>query len=452
MHHASIILALASAPGWSERALIRASGAGSLELLDRRLERPLSRTRAARAVRLLLGPDQGLPCLACVYESPRSYTGEDGFELIIPGSPLLASRVVNSLIGASEANARLATPGEFSARAYMNGRLDLDQAEGVSALIAARSRAQADAARRLLEGARGQEFRAWYEEVVSLLALVEAGIDFTDQEDVVPITADELRRRLGVLESSMTSALGGAGVRPATAAPVVALVGPPNAGKSTLFNALLGRKRSVASAVAGTTRDVLREQLDLNGDVPGAGSVELLDLPGLETTPIDGSPSAAAAQQAARRALAEADVILHCDPSGVFVPVERNPAATVIRVQTKADLAAFQPAAPSERVMAVCSLDGWHIGPLRRAIADTATGPSDAVERANLIPRHHRAVAGAVVAISTAIQLCTDGSALDPAVVAQSLREAADHLGDLAGRISPDDVLGRIFATFCIGK
>ncbi len=453
----STILALASAPGFSPRAILRASGPSAGELLDAITESPIPRARGAYTSRLRL-TDHGpaLPALVCRFLAPHSYTGEHSFELQIPGNPTLVDRLLQRLLTLPvDPPARLAGPGEFTARAFMAGKLTLDQAEGVAAIISARSRDQLDAARRLLAGSTGAAYRAWADELLTLLALVEAGIDFTDQEDVVAIDAPTLDARLARLESQIAPLLAGAGPREAAGAlPVAALVGPPNAGKSTLFNTLLGRRRAVVSDIPGTTRDCLRETLELGRAAPGAGPVELMDLPGLDPGATLDGPSAAAAQHAARHALAHADIIIHCDPSGRFEPIpDVAPAARTIRVRTKADLPGPRP--DTAGALAVCALDGWHLGPLRRALADAAVGGSSAAADAISIPRHRRALFEAGSAIRdcrAALRRAGPRRLPDPELLAESLRRACDALGELTGRVAPDDVLGRIFSTFCVGK
>jgi tRNA modification GTPase len=248
---------------------------------------------------------------------------------------------------------RAAGPGEFTARAYLNDKLTLDQAEGIAATIAAESEEQLSAARGLAEGRTGDVYRAWAEELATLLALVEAGIDFSDQEDVVPISPADLARRLDMVARQLEGHLGAAAGREhADALPRVVLAGSANAGKSTLFNALLGRRRAVVSDVAGTTRDVLEEELDLSRDRGGAGRVMLVDVAGLDAAA--GGLIEESAQLAAQRAIESADVILHCDPTARFAVGGKGWRASTVRVRTKSDL----PGASDENAIRVCALDG----------------------------------------------------------------------------------------------
>lgn len=425
------ITALASPPGRSARALIRISGPDTFKLLARlRGDPPVTGPTSAS---FRLTETLSLPILLIGARAPRSYTGEDAAEILLPGNPALVDRVLARLTSVS--GVRLATPGEFTARAYLNGKLSLDQAEGVAATIAAQNENQLAAARELLSGSAGRRYRAWAEEAATLLALVEAGIDFSDQEDVVAIAPAELTSRLQALIEAIESHVGRrAGAESRSALPLVVLVGEPNAGKSTLFNALLKRTRSVVSPRAGTTRDVIEEELDLSRDLPGAGTVTLADMAGLETSVCG---IGAMAREHALRAIATADVVLHCDPTGLFPALTTK--TVVIRVRTKAD----QPGRGGD--IPVCALDGWNLPVLRRTIADAACAGT--VEAgAAVLPRHARALSEAADCLGDAM---TAGS---PELVAGSLRSALDALGEITGRISPDEVIGRIFSTFCIGK
>ncbi len=456
MRTGDTIVAIASPPGRAARGVIRASGPGVPALLTEVLEGDPPVGASAARFRL---PPRSFAVLVARYAAPRSYTGEDAAELLLPGNPALLERVLARLVAfEGGGGVRLAEPGEFTARAYLAGKLTLDQAEGVAATISAESDEQLRGARALLEGSSGAAYRAWAEEVATLAALVEAGIDFTDQEDVVPIAPADLQRRLRGVQSSIEACLGPRTGEVRESEPRVVLAGEPNAGKSTLFNALLGRRRAVVSPLAGTTRDVLQEPLDLAGVLPGAGRVLLVDVAGVRDgdagTGSGSEPDAAIAAEAdarARAAIREADAVIHCDPSGRFPPLGVGARTTVIRVRTKADLP--EPAGASGESLAVCALDGWNLPVLRRALADAAWGGAfDSA--AAVLPRHRRALVQALEAMCQAhARADGDERALgDPAAVADALRGALDALGELTGRISPDDVIGRVFATFCVGK
>src|SRR5262245_10218208 len=412
MRAGDTIVAAATPQGRAARAMIRVSGAATGDVM--RLFVGAAGGAGAGVGLLSLSEHAQLPVLLARFPAPHSYTGEHVVEVQVPRNPLLVERVQARL--ASIPGVRLAAPGEFSARAYLAGKLSLDQAEGVAATVAAVSDEELEASRRLLQGRAGADYRRWAEELTTLLALVEAGIDFTDQEDVVAIPAARLRERLGALGGEIQQAGGAARGREQTPAePLVVLAGKPNAGKSTLFNSLLGRARAIASPVAGTTRDVLVEPLNLAGVLPGAGIVRLADMAGLDET-------ATSAQAHAAESLRSADVILWCDPTGRFAERERPGGSAVgrtIRLRTFADRPS--PSGTYED-LAVCALDGWNLPVLRRAIADAAGG-SRLAGLAALLPRHRLALSATSDALATATAaIGKDESGLsDPEVVADAL-------------------------------
>lgn len=460
---ADTIVALASGPGRAPRALVRASGRHLRRDLAPAVDVPPGRGLFTARLRLAGPPVPALPALALAYVAPASYTGEDALELLLPGGPALVERVVSRLVTLE--GVRAAEPGEFTARAYAAGRLTLEQAEGVAAAVAAAGADELAAARRLLDGRAGERYRAWSEEIAALLALVEAGVDFTDQEDVVPITPDDLARRLGALRSAMEDHAGSSrGEERADAMPGVVLLGAPSAGKSTLFNALLGRRRALTAPEPGTTRDALGETLDLSRDRPGAGAVRLIDLPGLGPAEAPDAPDATERAARARAAdeIRHADVVVACDPAGRFeLDAPGPPGRPLLRVRTKADLPdapapGEDPAARAPGVLRVCALDGRGLPALRRAIADAGRRSRAGAGLAGVAPRHARALARVRLALERAALAAAPvpgrGALRDAELVAQSLREALDALGDLAGRVTPDDVIGRIFASFCVGK
>ncbi|MFO0857576.1 MAG: GTPase [Phycisphaerales bacterium] len=404
-----------------------------------------------------------LPLLILAFPTPNSYTGEDVAELLFPSNPYLVDRVLAWLT--AHDHVRLAHPGEFTARAFLRGRLSLEQAEGVGATIAAQSLEQIDAAKQLLSGRTGNEYRLWADEITNLLALVEAGIDFTDQEDVVPIAPNALSTRIGSLITQLQKHAGASAGQESqsdTSLPLVALIGKPNAGKSTLFNALLGHQRAIASPLAGTTRDVIIERLNLSPDSPGAGEIQLADFPGLDATAATLSDQEA--QRTLHETLSRVDLFVWCDPTGKFderdLPTQ-SPKPT-LRVQTFADkITSDVPptggAALSSRwkvlPLPLCALDGWNLASLRRAIADQALSRYGS-SIASLLPRHRRAIDTAASALRAAHNdIYAHAHALaNPEALAEQLRIALTSIGELVGTITPDDVIGRVFATFCVGK
>ncbi len=465
------IAAPASGGGAGPRAIVRVSGPATCAVLKALgAFHVTSAGPGAHKVVLTIPTVWGaaeLPALVVLFKGPRSFTGEDALELQIPGNPSLVQRIMRIILAVD--GVRAAAPGEFTARAFLSGRLTAEQAEGVAAVIAARSDAELESGRRLVEGRTGESYRQLADELAGALALVEAGIDFTDQEDVVPISRDDLLTRLLTIEAGLAELAGPVSQERHTGEPVVVLVGAPNAGKSTLFNALLGRTRAVVSAAPGTTRDAVAERLDLaaRGWLPGGpgfgvGAVVLVDLAGLDASLAARSALDEAGQAAAALAIDRADVVVLCDPAGSFENTELRRAgdrasargAVVVRVRTKADLAGGC-GRGAEHAIAVCGLDGWNLGALARAIADAAESAHPA-EASLVLPRHRRALSGALDGVHSAVGALREqggGRAIERVeLVAASLRSALDELGEIAGRIGPDDIIGRVFATFCIGK
>jgi len=445
----TVILAVASPPGASLRGIVRVSGVRAFELLTPHAELGVRGTHRGR---LSLG-GLDVACLAFVFPGPGSYTGEDAVELQLPGNPVLLERVIDDLIESGRGRgieARRAEAGEFTARAFLNGKMSLTQAEGVAAIIAAQSDAQLRAGRLLAGGALGGLARGLADDLAGALALVEAGIDFTDQEDVVAIGPRELHQRVIALRDRIQDQLDrSVGTEQLDALAWVVLTGEPNSGKSTLFNALLGRTRAVVSEIAGTTRDVLAEPLSI--DTPhGPAEVMLVDLAGTDAAESDLNRQM---QAAARQAIERADLVLHCVPVGSIPGEIAN--FDRFTVRTKSDL---DPARTTGHGIAVSAHSGDGLDALRTAIARRVAdrAVSLAADALALRPRHEAALRSAARDLTETIALVESSQAERhvprPELVAATLRAALDDLGRLAGNVTPDDVLGRIFATFCVGK
>lgn len=449
MDTASTIVAPATPQAPGGRALVRLSGPNAFDAIDALATGPIERDRGVGTVRLRLSVGT-LPTLAVRLPGPHSYTGQDTVELLPPGSPTLVNAIVRDLLALH--GVRHAEAGEFSARAYLNGRLTLEQAEGVAASIAAVTGAQLDAAQRLLQGQAGRRYAALVDDLASALALVEAGADFAEEEHVVPIRAGVLRDRLdSMLEMLDSEMQGRRGRESVSARPLVVLAGAPNAGKTSLFNALLGRRRSVVSPVEHATRDAIVEPLDLDHPDLGRVTIDLADLPGTPEradAPLD-ADERASVQGVIDRALEHADVVLLCDPRGVFDAAVAG--AVTLRLRTKADT----PGAQAPGTIAVSARTGLNLDRLRLALARAVSSASrDAA--AGLLPRHAGLAQRARDALASARQTIAHDPPQGPPVVgelvAADMRLALDALGELGGRVHPDEVLGRIFASFCIGK
>lgn len=457
MRPADTIIAVSSPPGRSHRGLIRISGDKTTAILRGFGVTPPP-PREMRATRLPFGSEymaeerlsgtSELPILLSFFPAPRSYTADDMAEMQCPGNPALLDRILHRGMALG---ARLAEPGEFTCRAFLAGKMDLPQAEGVAATIAAVSDSELHAAALLRQGRLGSFTAELVQQLADSLALVESGIDFTDQEDVVAISPADLDRRLAGIVERLDDLLAHSRAWGAIEAlPRVVLVGQPSTGKSTLFNALLGRRRAVISPMAGTTRDIIAEPLTLTGAHGQAVEVMLVDIAGLDAaeTALDRE-----VQQQARRAIDTADLILSIS-DGRARFTDPQAAAASVHVQTMSDLR--PPSKPA--ALAVCAVTGAGLDALRQRIA-AALGDRAVSVAADLLalqPRHHAALHAALDRLRHARQLLAGQRRhrvlSHVELIAGSLRLALDDLETLGGKMTPDDVLGRIFARFCIGK
>lgn len=455
------IIAVSSPPGPSHRGIVRASapdlGAFVASAFDP-IPRDRTLTPTSIKARGPLSPGlHNLPILALYCRAPHTFTGEDTLEIQLPGNPALLERALHDLLDALrtvDPRAALAEPGEFTRRAYAAGRIDLTRAEGIAATIGATCDAQLRAAAHLRTGELGQWSTALVDDLSQTLALVEAGIDFVDQDDVVAISPGRLDAQLTTIETALRGLIDRSrSWSSLESLPWVVLVGPPNAGKSTLLNALLGRTRAVTSDEAGTTRDIITEPLTL----PSGGEVMLVDIAGLDVASalLDRSM-----QDAARSAIARADLVLRLIPppseggaGGGCANAAKTPAdGPTLEVHTKSDIS------PPSTGLSVSALTGEGLDTLRDAI-DTAVrdrAVSLGAEAFALRPRHVAELNATLAAINGARTLVTpqrDAASLsEMELIASHLREALDALGALGGAMTPDDVIGKVFATFCVGK
>lgn len=446
------IAALASAPGLGGVALIRLSGEGVYAIADRLAPRlsppPSDRPAGTFAYATLRGPEGETldDAVLLFYRAPHSYTGEDTVELCVHGGAVVPQRVLDALF---RLGARPAGPGEFTRRAFLNGRLDLTQAEAVADLIAAKTPRAEQAARANLHGRLSNALTPLYDDALALSADVEHLLDF-DEGELPPDFADHARERLADLAGRAHALLAtwrqGRLLRQGA---LVVLAGPPNAGKSTLLNALLGADRAIVSPEPGTTRDSIEEALDLDG-VP----LRLVDTAGLRDAPGDIERQGVAR---AKDLIARADVVLCLLPPGEDSPPDLPPGAILLR--TKSDLLPNTSGtqgpgtveSPEAAISALADPEGARetvFALLRQALA-TQQGERDAATLAT--ERQYAGLAQTLAALQDALAALDRG---EPGLVpaAQRLRDAADALGQILGRVYADDLLDRLFSHFCIGK
>lgn len=447
------IVAVSSPPGRSARGLLRISGPDTPALLNHLL---LQTPATPRQIQPATLRNPKLPTLLLRFQAPASYTGQDLAELQLPGNPALLNRILQQAIQSPNANARLAEPGEFTFRAYTAGKLDLTQAEGISATIHATSESQLAAATLLRQGKLGQTAEHLVDQLANLLALVEAGIDFTDQEDVTPIAPNILAHRITHLAATLDNILARSRSWGAIESlPRVVLVGPPSAGKSTLFNALLNRERAIIDPSPGTTRDALAEPLTLNDPDGRPVEVMLIDLAGLDANLAPDAPTPDQhAQQVVHDTLQHADLLLRIadDPSR-WTPIQTT--KPILDVLTKCDRHAKPPSTQSAIPVSAITRNG--LDNLRAAIVHALAGQAVSIraDQLALQPRHEHAIQRAASSLKQTHQLIDHANTdrlPNIELLADTLRDALDALASLGGKLTPDDIIGRVFATFCIGK
>ena len=451
------IVAPATAPGGAI-AVIRVSGAKALTLCDRifRGRTPLAEAApytvhygtivdapAAEAESPRIVDD----VLATVFRAPHSYTGEDSVEISCHGSSYIVAEILRLL---TAAGGRMATPGEFTMRAYLAGKLDLAQTEAVGDLIAASSRAAHALATNQMRGGYSSALETLRDRLLHLTALLELELDFSEEDvefadrQALRDTMEQIDREIDRLCSSFAW---GNAIKEGIA---VAIVGAPNVGKSTLLNRLLGEERALVSEIAGTTRDVIEECINIDGvlfrflDTAGVRATDdRLERMGIERT-----------MESIRRARIIIRMIDAGQPAG-----ESDEAAmsglradqTLLTVVNKLDL--HPDAALPAGAIGLSAKRGEGIDRLRRALRETI--PTDALYHGSTVvsnSRHHEALTAARKSLAHALEGLD--AALPTDLLSEEIREVIRHLGEITGRgvITPDEVLKNIFSNFCVGK
>jgi tRNA modification GTPase len=431
------IFAIASGFGRAAIAVIRISGPRTRTILET-LAGGIPHPRRL-ALRHLREPGSGAvldEALIAWMPAPNSFTGEDQAELHIHGGAAVRGAVLR-VLGSIE-GCRAAGPGEFTRRAFVNGRMDLSRVEGLADLIDAETEAQRRQALRQLEGALGALVEDWRARLIDALALLEAALDFSDEGDVPAHLESEAAAVLRDLASEIGQSLadGRRGERLREGF-IVVLAGPPNAGKSTLLNALARRDVAIVSDIPGTTRDAIEVRCDLGG-LP----VTFVDTAGLRDSD---DPVEQAGMARTRAHLGAADLTLWLVAPDVGGEGAPDGAGPVLKVATKADLSFLRDGTD----LAVSAVTGSGLSALLDRIeqkAEAALGQGDAVITRE---RHRAALTRAAEALTRA------GTALQAGrteLAAEDARLALRAIGEITGRVDVEQVLDRLFAAFCIGK
>jgi tRNA modification GTPase len=439
------IFALATPPGRSGVAVIRISGPATSTSLSALTDQALPQPRMAslRTLKALSGETID-EALVLRFVAPSSFTGEDSAELQIHGGPAVIEAVSTRLL---ELGLRPAGPGEFTRRAFQNGKLDLTEAEGLADLIDAETEAQRQQALAQLTGSLRNLYESWRERLISILAALEGEIDFPDEDDVPDhlgqVAGEPLRQLVSALESHLQDGNRGERIRDGFS---IALIGEPNAGKSSLINRLAKREAAIVTEIPGTTRDIVEVRLVLDGY-----AVIIADTAGLRETSdrveIEGVKRARRRAETADLRLGVVDVSRE---TGLTVNPFLKPGDAIIA--NKIDLSLDGMKAPSESDFAVFPISaksGEGIDTLQSWLAQTvserlAAQESPALSRA----RHRSAVTVALDHLRQAQGLIASA----PEIAAAEIHLSVRALASLTGNVDVEDVLDQVFSQFCIGK
>lgn len=456
---ADTIVAVATPPGRGGIAVLRLSGSRARDIASAVLRNPalLPAQPNVSAVVDVADPDRAGVALdraiATWFQAPRSYTGEDVVELSLHGSPVLVELALGAVLAAG---ARLATPGEFSLRGFLNGRMDLTQAEAVRDLVNAQTGHQARQAQRHLRGALSRRLAPVRERLLDLIVQLESSVEFVE-DDIEPATRAALSRDLASTAADLaalkaTHRLG----RIVAGGFSVALAGRPNAGKSSLFNRLVESERAIVTSTPGTTRDLVSEHIEIDG-IP----VRLVDTAGLRET---ADEIERIGVDRTRSAVADADVVIVVldaradDAESATALLGEAPGARRVIAINKVDLGAPDPdvlgavTGAGERPLSVSARTGLGVDGVRAAVVAAAGGGPSFAPDGLLVTnaRHFDALSRASAGLESAVETLDAGYSEEIALV--GLHDALHSLGELTGETAIDDILDRVFATFCIGK
>ena len=452
--HQDPICALATANGMGAIAVIRVSGAGVKALVSKGFSKDLS-ALSSHSVHLgwmLSASGERLDeVLVTLFDHGKSFTGQESVELACHGSPYIQQLLLQRLV---ELGCRFAEPGEFTKRAFLNGRLDLSQAEAVADLIAAQSKQAHQVALQQLRGRFSSELQQLREQLINFAALIELELDFAE-EDVEFADRSSLKQLVAsvlqmVRRLAASFELGNAikqGVP-------VAIVGAPNTGKSTLLNQLLGEERAIVSDIAGTTRDVIEEVLNIDGI-----QFRLIDTAGIRETT---ETIEALGIERSQQKIEQAKIVLCLADSGDLTNLQEtqewvqslftlHPDKHILLIQNKADLANSPNLNPQEALQ-ISALTGTGITDLKEKLVKLVLGDFS-IQDETIVSnaRHHAALQFTAAALDRA-QAGLDGQTTAD-FIAMDIREAMRQLGQITGQIDVDtDILGTIFSKFCIGK
>ncbi len=444
------IVAIATPFGESAIGMVRLTGRGVLEIAQRHFKtsKPI-KPRYAHYGELLDEKGEVLDEGVLVYyKAPHSYTGEDMVEISLHGNPLILKKAVELFL---KAGCRLAQPGEFTKRAFLSGKLDLTQAEAVAELISAKTDLARKVALRQLQGELSKYIRPLRESLLELCAYVEADIEFSEEdiptlskEQVIELVSKVIEGIDKLLKTAKTGKLIREGIK-------LAIVGKPNVGKSSLFNALLKEDRAIVTDIEGTTRDFIEESLNLRG-IP----VRLIDTAGIRQT---SDPVEKIGVQRSLKKIEEADVILFVvDASSSLTEEDLRIYETVknrdlIVVLNKIDLGEVVPLEifKGHSIIKVSALTGTGLQNLEEEILKKAGAIAQEGLNIYVSLRHEELLRKSKEVLESFLERYREED-ISPEIAMLDIREASDYLGEIVGEVTTEDILGNIFSRFCIGK
>jgi len=453
------ICALSTAPGIGAIALVRMTGPESLRIAQAVFSKNISTVSSSTAIHgwIMEGDQRIDDVLLTVFRGPNSFTGEDTVEIACHGSIFIQSEILRLLTGAG---ARLARGGEFTMRAFMNGKMDLSQAEAIGDLIASESAAAHRQAVHQMRGGFSKEINGLRDRLIHFAALVELELDFAE-EDVEFANREQFRSLLeeilGVVERLKASFKLGNVLKSGVP---VAILGAPNAGKSTLLNALLNEERAIVSDIAGTTRDTIEEHITIDGV-----RFNFIDTAGIRDT--RDTIESIGIGRAIEKARGASVILLIFDATSThydaflnfkeFLLREAGNDKHVIVLANKTDDTHFDEGvfnrhfAGEEQLLKISAKHGTHIEQLKQSLRNAIDlGKVHSGETIVTNARHHAALTKASEALTDVLQGMDSGLTGD--FLAIDIRRTLHHLGEITGNVSPDDLLNHIFSSFCIGK
>lgn len=450
------IIALATPPGIGAIAVIRLTGPEAISMASRHF-RPVRKTELSAApshtvhLGYIIDNERIIDkVLISLFKNPNSYTGEDVIEVSCHGSRYIQQEILQLFL---RAGCRMADPGEFTLRAFLNGKMDLSQAEAVADLIASENEASHSLAMQQMRGGIRDEISSLRAELLDFASLIELELDFAG-EDVEFADKEKFRELLTRIRVLLRNLLDSFQLGNAIKQGIpVAIIGEPNVGKSTLLNTLLNEEKAIVSDIPGTTRDAIEDEIHIHGV-----SFRFIDTAGLRETEdvIEGIGI-----QRTHDKIANARVVLHLTETSAentqqdYEAIKAQyPDKTIIRIYTKTDLQenrSTQVESTNGQALFISAKTGQGIQELKTLLYDKVLGGELSVDQTVLTnSRHYEALKNALAAILDVEQGMEEGRSGD--LLAIDIRQALDHLGEITGEITTDELLGNIFSNFCIGK